>query len=96
MATMINRTDAEKMVNDWNEKIRNFMENDLPRLLKENGVPVKNGKINMNGWFKANEIIREQNFYEEGHAIQMELRAAGWDVKMNMQDDTLVFPRWQY
>lgn len=94
MAKVISKIEAENAVNAWNEKIKNFTEIELPKLLKAEGVPVKNGKISMNDWFKANEIIQRQNFYKEGHAIQMELREAGYDVKMNMQDNTLVFPRW--
>ena len=88
------RNEAENRVNAWNAKIDNFMKVDLLKLLEENGVRVKNGKISMNDWFKAAQIVQNQNFYEEGHAIQMELRNAGYDVKMNMQDNTLVFPRW--
>ena len=94
MATMISRTEAENRVNAWNAKIDNFMKVVLPKLLEAEGVRVKNGKISMNDWFKAQTIIQKQNFYKEGHEIQMELRNAGYDVKMNMQDDTLVFPRW--
>ena len=86
----VSRVEAENAVNAWNEKIHNFMKVELPKLLEAEGLPVKNGKIKMNDWFKAQEIIQRQNFYQEGHAIQMELRAAGHDVKMNMQDHTLV------
>lgn len=91
---MISRIEAENAVKAWNEKIDNFMKVELPKLLEENGVTVKNGKIKMNDWFKAQTIIQKQNFYAEGHKIQMELRDAGYDVKMNMQDNTLCFPRW--
>ena len=94
MATIISRTEAENRVNAWNARINNFMKDELPELLKAEGVQVKNGKISMNDWFKAQSIISRQNFYTEGHAIQMELREAGHDVKMNMQDHTLVYPRW--
>ena len=94
MARIIDRSEAENIVNAWNAKIDNFMKVELPKLLESEGVRVKNGKICMNDWFKAQTIIQKQNFYKEGHAIQMELRDAGYDVKMNMQDDTLVFPRW--
>ena len=87
---MITREQAENAIKAWNEKIESFMEVDLPRLLEEKGVRVKNGKIAMNDWFKAMQIVNDQKFYEAGHAIQMELRNAGHDVKMNMQDYTLV------
>ena len=94
MTTEIRKKDVINAVNAWNAKIDNFMKVELPKLLEAEGVQVKNDKINMNGWFKANEIVQRQNFYAEGHAIQMELRNAGYDVKMNMQDNTLVYPKW--
>ena len=94
MATMISRDEAVNRVNEWNAKIDNFIKVELPKLLEADGVRVKNGRISMNDWFKAQHIINKQNFYQEGHAIQMELRDAGHDVKMNMQDHTLVFPKW--
>lgn len=92
--TTISRNEAEKRVNDWNAHIANFMTNELPRILEERGVRVKNGKISMNDWFKANAIVNEQNFYKTGIEILRELRDAGYDVKMNMQSNELVFPRW--
>lgn len=91
---MISRIEAENKINEWNKHIVDFMEKELPELLKAEGVRVKNGKISMNDWFKAQAIIGKQNFYEKGHAIQMELRNAGHDVKMNMQDNTLSYSRW--
>ena len=94
MTSIISRSEAENKVNAWNAKIGNFMNVELPKLLEAEGFRVKNGKVSINAWFKANEIIGKQNFYKEGHEIQMKLRDAGYDVKMNMQDHTLVFPRW--
>ena len=94
MATMISKEDAMKAVDEWNAKIDTFMKVELPKLLEAEGFKVKNGKVSINAWFKANEIIGKQNFYKEGHAIQMELRDAGHDIKMNMQDHTLVYPVW--
>lgn len=82
---------AMTTVEIWNAKIKDFMENKLPELLKAEGIPVKNGKIPMNSYFKAMQIIQRQNFYKKGHEIQMKLRNAGYDVKMDMQNDTLVF-----
>ena len=93
MAT-ITKEEAMNTVNIWNTKIKNFMEKELPELLKAEGCRVKNGKIAMNDYIKAMQIVQRQNFYKEGHAIQMELRNAGHDVKMNMQDHTLVYPEW--
>lgn len=89
MAT-ISREKAQQTVDAWNARIAHFMQEELPALLEAEGVHVKNGKINATAWFKANSIIQRQDFYTQGHAIQMELRNAGHDVKMNMQDNTLV------
>ena len=94
MASIISRSEAENRVNAWNAKVGNFMSVELPKLLEAEGFRVKNGKVSINAWVKANEIIGKKNFYKEGHEIQIELRDAGYDVKMNMQDHTLVFPRW--
>ena len=94
MTTTIDRNEAANIVNAWNAKLDKFMKDELPELLMSEGIRVKNGKISMNDWFKAQTIIQNQHFYEEGHSIQMKLRNAGHDVKMNMQDNTLVFPRW--
>ena len=91
---MVSRIEAENKINEWNKHIADFMEKELPELLKAEGIRVRNGKISMNDWFKAQAIIGKQNFYEKGHAIQMELRNAGHDVKMNMQDNTLSYSRW--
>lgn len=87
---MISRIEAERAIKEWNDHIADFMANKLPELLKAEGVQVKNGRICMNDWFKANEIVERQNFYKTGHELQMKLRDAGHDVKMNMQDNTLV------
>ena len=89
MAT-ISKEEARRRVNEWNARIESFMRDELPALLEANGVHVKNGKIKMNDWFKAQSLIQQQDFYTQGHAVQMELRNAGHDVKMNMQDNTLV------
>lgn len=94
MAIEISMNEAENAVNEWNTKVETFMKNGLPKLLEAEGVRVKNGKISANDWFKACEIVNKQNFYEIGHALQMKLRGAGYDVKMDMQNNTLVFPMW--
>ena len=93
MAT-ITKEEAKKAVKEWNAHIESFMKDELPKILEERGVRVKNGKISMNDWFKAAQIVNEQNFYKTGHELQMKLLEAGHDVKMNMQDNTLVFPDW--
>lgn len=69
-----------------NKMIDDYINNDLVKALN-----AKNGKITMNDWFKANALIKEQNFYQKGKAILDELRSEGFDVKMDMQSDKLVY-----
>lgn len=85
----IDRVKAESMVNEWNSYVKNFMENELPVLLEKKGVPVKNGRITLNYWFTAMQIVQDQKHYEKARMVQIILRNAGYDVKMNMQDHTL-------
>lgn len=47
-------------------------------------------KINISQWFEAQHLIKEQNFYEKGHAILVVLRTIGIDCKMDMQTNKLV------
>lgn len=48
-------------------------------------------KISMSDWFKAQQDINEQEFYKKGMAILKPARAAGIDIKMNMQSCELVW-----
>lgn len=86
----ITREEARQTVTAWNESIDEFMESKLPGLLESEGIPVKNGKIRMNDYIKAMQIVRNQGFYSKGRAIQVKLRSAGYDVKMDMQSDKLI------
>lgn len=82
---------VKQMVKDWNDSIDYFMDNDLPGILQERGIRVHNGKICMNDWFKAMQIVREQNFYERGYKLLKDLRSRGYDVKMDMQSNKLCY-----
>lgn len=44
----------------------------------------------MADWFKANELIRKQDFYKKGIEIQNMLRDDMHDVKMDMQSNKLI------
>ena len=79
------KDEAKAIINKHNESIDNYINNDLA---KELGA--KNGKISMNQWFKAQELIKAQGFYEKGMEILRDLRSKGFDVKMNMQSNKLV------
>ena len=88
---MMNEETARAEIKKWNDSIDRFIQNDLPKLLEAEGIKVTNGQIPMSCFFKARAILDRQNFYEKGRALQMELRMQGYDVKMDMQSDKLVF-----
>jgi len=77
---------VKEIISAHNDSIDNYININLSKILN-----AKDGKINLTQWFEAQELIRQQNFYEKGRKIQIELRAAGYDVKMNMQSYKLVF-----
>lgn len=83
-------------VNEHNKMIEEFMCDTLPKVLKNDGVNVtkdKDGKfeIPMNDWFKAQEVIKSMNFYSKAKKILDEVRPLGFDVKIDMQSNKLVF-----
>lgn len=48
--------------------------------------------ITVSQWFEAQQLIRKQNFYEKGKAIQDEAKQYGLRFLMDMQSDKLVIP----
>lgn len=80
------KEEAKAKVSAHNEMIDNYINNDLA---KELGA--KNGKITLDQWFKAQELINKQGFYSKAKKLLNELRAAGFNVKINMQSNKLVF-----
>lgn len=79
LLSLIDRAIAHnKCINDYiNITLRNFFGGD---------------KITPSQWFEANELIRQQNFYEKGCAILDEIRALGIDCKIDMQSNKLHYP----
>lgn len=84
------RGEAKKIINAHNDEIDNFIYNEVPKLL--NLTKDKNGEysLTMADWFKANELIRKQDFYKKGIEIQNMLRDDMHDVKMDMQSNKLI------
>lgn len=80
------KQDVINAIQAHNNAIDNYINGELSKKLN-----AKNGKIKMDQWFKAQTLIKEQNFYEKGMVILKELRAEGFDVKMDMQSNKLVF-----
>lgn len=79
------KEEAIRKIQEHNDSIDTYINSTLAQELG-----AKDGKISMNQWFKAQSLIKEQNFYEKGMSILQELRSAGFDVKMNMQSNKLV------
>lgn len=49
------------------------------------------GKVPITAWFKAQELISEQHFYEKGISLVRESRAAGNNSKIDMQSYKITF-----
>ena len=77
---------VKRSVKEHNEKIDYFMNVTLAKELN-----CKDGKVNINDWFKVQELINRQGFYISAKAILDTLRAFGYDVKIDMQTNKLVF-----
>ena len=84
------REEAKKIINAHNDEIDNFIYNEIPKLL--NLTKDENGEysLTMADWFKANELIRKQDFYKKGIEIQNMLRDDMHNVKMDMQSNKLI------
>lgn len=78
--------EAIEKVRAHNEMIDNYINNELAKKLG-----AKNGKISLDMWFKAQELISEQDFNGKAQELLQELWNAGYDVKINMQNHKLVF-----
>ena len=90
------KQEVKNLVEMHNNKVDNFMKESLPQLLKMAGVKVtkkENGEyeIPMNDWFKAQSFIQTMNFYKDAMEILNMAREQGFDVKINMQSNKLVF-----
>ena len=90
------REDVKQLVQHHNNQIDNFIINELPKLLENDGIKVvtkDNGEheISINAWFKAQDYIKAMNFYKEAMSILNMVRPLGFDVKINMQSNKLVF-----
>lgn len=79
------KEEVKRRMQEHNESITRYYEGELAEALG-----AKDGKISLDKWFKAQELIKAQGFYDKGIKIVRECQAAGFDVKMNMQDNSLV------
>lgn len=87
------REEAKKIIDAHNDEIDNFIYNEIPKLLNlTNLTKDKNGEysLTIEDWFKANELIRKQDFYKKGMEILNMLRDDMHNVKMDMQSNKLI------
>lgn len=81
------RIEAKTLIERHNNEIDNYINNVLP---SELGKEDNTATLTMGEWFKAQELIGKQDFYNKGRAIQIPLREQGFDVKMDMQSKKLI------
>jgi hypothetical protein len=79
---------VKALVEAANAAIDNYMKYQLPVDL---GYEVGRTEFPIEDWFRAQKLIEEQGFYKKNYELLKTLRAAGFDVKMNMQTNKLVF-----
>ena len=87
---MSNMKDAgfvKMIISAFNQDIDHFYQVELPEKL---GVK-PDEKISLNMWFKANQLIQEQRFYETRMSFLEEARQNGHDVKISMVDYKLSY-----
>lgn len=90
------REEVKKIVEVHNNKIDDFTNNILPQLLTMADVNVTrndNGEyeIPINAWFKAQNFIKAMDFYKDAMEILGMVRPLGFDVKIDMQSNKLVY-----
>jgi hypothetical protein len=78
--------EIKNIIAQHNNKIDKFINEEIPEQLK-----IKNKRMSPEQWFQAQRIIGEQHFYEDGKKIQDNLRAKGYDIKMDMQSNKLSY-----
>ena len=87
----MNKAELIKRVNDHNKAIELYNEKIVPVLLKEDGIEITDGTIPADQLIKAMKYSSGRAFYDMARAECHELRAAGYDVKINMQTAELVY-----
>ncbi len=86
MTGTILKSDVLDLIEKHNNEIDGFIYGELSEKLG-----AKNGKIRLDQWFKAQELIKEKRFYEKGMDLLKLFRDDGWDVKIDAQSNKLRF-----
>ena len=76
--------EAKNLIKKHNDEVDEYVES-----LGEK-FHAKSGMISIENWFKANEMIQEQGFYEKGMKVLRQIKSEGFNVKMDMQSNKLV------
>ena len=83
---MLQKWEVIKMIKEHNDSIDSFIHGELAEKLG-----AKNGRISFEQWFIAQKLINEQNFYDKAMVLLNKCRDDGFDVKINMQSNKLVY-----
>lgn len=81
----LGREDVIRAVEAHNNSIDTYINGELAERLG-----AVNGRISVDKWFKAQELLEAQDFRKKGYAILRLCRHDGWDVKIGC-DDKLSF-----
>ena len=90
---MENEEIVKRLIETHNALIDDYINITLPRKLRSEGYEVVDGKISLEIWFVAQQIIAEAHFNDKANALCSALRAFGFDVKHDMQSDKLIWYR---
>ena len=82
----MDRNDVIRMIIQHNDSIDNYINGELAERLG-----AVNGRISLDKWFKAQELLSEQDFYKKGYAILRPCRDAGFDVKIGSNDKLCLY-----
>ena len=87
---MMTREEVIKKMQEHNESINRFYEEEAPRLLNfEYGQEMPADKW-FGIWAGINSLAREKKFYEKAMTIVKEAQAEGYDIRVNAQSDKVV------
>lgn len=78
----------KETIKKHNDSIDDYINNQLAIDL---GYPSGTKEFSMRDWFKAQECIKKQNFYQKAMDILNSYRKMGYDVRISMQDNKLVY-----
>lgn len=81
-------TEVKTRIAEHNDSVNKFLNDELPHLMNK---ATGKSQFTLADWFTAQSIFQQQNFYDKAMKLLKEMRADGWDVKINCQAETLTY-----